>query len=302
MNSSGEIERRMDLKTLKTLHAIVRHGSFHQAAEELSYAQSTVTMQIQRLEADLGVRLFDRGKKVRLTEAGRLFHEQSLDIVRRMERLQSDLAELQSGEAGKVRLGVTEPTASFGLPRLLTAFMGLQPKVEVSLEIASTPLLVNSLRQGELDFALCSAPESGEELYFHPLFQERFVLLLPENHPLTGFERIELADLEGHRLLITAATCPYRKKLERILQDRGPLSIETMEIGSMMALRHYAASGFGIALVPLAALQPLPEGTQIRELRDVSVDMLMGLVSRTGPLSPAAHKLYENLRQALERI
>ncbi|WP_336787609.1 LysR family transcriptional regulator [Paenibacillus sp. MMO-177] len=292
----------MDLKTLKTLHAIVRHGSFHQAAEELSYAQSTVTMQIQRLEADLGVRLFERGKKVRLTEAGMLFHEQSLDIVRRMERLQSSLVELQNGEAGKLRLGVTEPTASRRLPQLLMDFMNRHPKVEVSLEIASTPLLVNGLRRGELDFALCSAPESGEELYFHPLFQEKFVLLLPENHPMTGLERIKLADLEGHRLLITAATCPYRKRLERVLQDNGPLSIETMEIGSMTALRQYVAHGFGIALVPLTVLEPLPEGTRIRELEDVSIDMLMGLASRTAPLSPAAARLYENLRQALERI
>lgn len=292
----------MDLKTLKTLHAIVRHGSFHQAAEELSYAQSTVTMQIQRLEADLGVRLFERGKKVRLTEAGMLFHEQSLDIVRRMERLQSSLVELQNGEAGKLRLGVTEPTASRRLPQLLMDFMNRHPKVEVSLEIASTPLLVNGLRRGELDFALCSAPESGEELYFHPLFQEKFVLLLPENHPMTGLERIKLADLEGHRLLITAATCPYRKRLERVLQDNGPLSIETMEIGSMTALRQYVAHGFGIALVPLTVLEPLPEGTRIRVLEDVSIDMLMGLASRTAPLSPAAARLYENLRQALERI
>ncbi|ACT04676.1 LysR family transcriptional regulator [Paenibacillus sp. JDR-2] len=292
----------MDLKTLKTLHAIVRHGSFHQAAAELSYAQSTVTMQIQRLEADLGVQLFERGKKILLTEAGRLFYEQSLDIVRRMERLQSNLAELQNGEAGKLRLGVTEPTASCRLPQLLMAFMNGNPKVEISLEIASTPLLVDGLRQGDLDFALCSAPETVEDLYFHPLFQEKFVLLLPVNHPLAGLEHIKLSDLEGHRLLITAATCPYRKKLERVLQDNGPLSIETMEIGSMTALRHYVASGFGIALVPLSALEPLPGGTQIGELQDVSIDMLMGLASRTAPLSPAAAKLYENLRQSLERI
>lgn len=292
----------MDLKTLKTLHAIVRHGSFHQAAAELSYAQSTVTMQIQRLEADLGVQLFERGKKILLTEAGRLFYEQSLDIVRRMERLQSNLAELQNGEAGKLRLGVTEPTASCRLPQLLMAFMNGNPKVEISLEIASTPLLVDGLRQGDLDFALCSAPETVEDLYFHPLFQEKFVLLLPVNHPLAGLEHIKLSDLEGHRLLITAATCPYRKKLERVLQDNGPLSIETMEIGSMTALRHYVASGFGIALVPLSALEPLPGGTQIGELQDVSIDMLRGLASRTAPLSPAAAKLYENLRQSLERI
>lgn len=293
----------MDLKTLKTLQAIVRHGSFNQAAEELSYAQSTVTMQIQRLEADLGVSLFERGKKVRLTEAGRLFYEQSLDLVNRMERLQSHLLEMKNGEAGKVRLGVTEPSASSRLPRLLLAFMKEYPQTEVSLEIASTPALTSSLKQGQLDFALCSAPEAGEELYFQPLFQEKFVMLLPEDHPLAaGNGGIGLAELEGHRLLITASACPYRKKLERVLQDNATVSVRTMEIGSMTALRHYVASGFGIALVPQTVLDPMPAGTITKELQGASIDMLMGLLSRTGPFSPASAKLYENLRQSLERI
>jgi DNA-binding transcriptional LysR family regulator len=292
----------MDLKTFKTLHTIVRSGSFHQAAEELNYAQSTVTMQIQRLEADLGVQLFERGKKIKLTEAGRLFYEQSLDIAHRMEQLQANLSDMQNGEAGKVRLGVTEPSASYRLPMLLQAFMREYPKVEVSLEIASTPALVSSLKQGELDFALCSSPEAGEELYFHALFQEEFTALLPEGHPLADSESIRLSDLEGHRLLITAATCPYRKRLERMLQDAGQPSIVTMEIGSMTALKHYVASGFGIALIPRIALDPLPVGTLMREIQGESIDMLTGLLSRTAPLGQAAVRLYENLRQKLERI
>ncbi|GLX69889.1 LysR family transcriptional regulator [Paenibacillus glycanilyticus] len=292
----------MDLKTLKTFQAIVRHGSFHQAAEALSYAQSTVTMQIQRLEGDLGVTLFERGKKVQLTEAGRLFHAQSLDIVNRMEQMQRNLLEMQSGEAGKIRVGVTEPLASYRLPPLLKAFMQDHAQVEVSLEIASTTVLAEGLRQGELDFALCSAPEAGGELYFHPLFKEKFVMLLPGEHPLAEAQAIRLTDLEGHRLLITAETCPYRKKLERILQDNGPLAMETMEIGSMTALKHYVAAGFGMALVPVTTLEPLPPGTIAKEIVGTSIDMLMGLLSRTQPLPPAAAKLYENLRQALERI
>lgn len=114
----------MDFKTLKTFQAIVRTGSFNRAAEELSYAQSTVTMQIQKLEAQLGVQLLERGKQqVILTEAGRLFHEQSLQIVKDMERLQSSLADLQSGGAGSVRIGATDPTASYRLPQLLRIFM-----------------------------------------------------------------------------------------------------------------------------------------------------------------------------------
>lgn len=148
----------MDIKTLKTLHMIVKHGSFHQAAVEMNYAQSTVTMQIQKLEVDLGIQLIERGKKIRLTEAGRLFYEESLEIVKRMERLHANVTDLQSGEVGNVRVGLTEPTASYRLPQLLKEFMTMYPRIRVSLEIASTTALVESIQQGNLDFACCSAP------------------------------------------------------------------------------------------------------------------------------------------------
>ncbi|BBH23648.1 hypothetical protein Back11_49930 [Paenibacillus baekrokdamisoli] len=162
----------MDLKTLKTFQMIVKYGSFVRAAEEMNYVQSTVTMQIQKLESDLGVQLIERGKKLQLTEAGRLFHEQSLQIIKNMEQLQSNLSDLQLGEAGNIRIGVTEPTASHRLPRIVARFMSEFPNIRISVEFANTPTISERLLKGELDFALCSAPDLGSELYFEPLFKK----------------------------------------------------------------------------------------------------------------------------------
>ncbi|OCT13423.1 transcriptional regulator [Paenibacillus pectinilyticus] len=292
----------MDLKTLKSLHMIVKHGSFHQAAEELNYAQSTVTMQMQKLEADLGIQLLERGKKIRLTEAGRLFYEESLAIIQRMEKLQSNLADMQMGETGTVRLGVTEPTASERLPLVLKMFMTQYPRIRVSLEISSTSALVESIQQGQIDFACCSAPEIGTGLHFEPLFSEKFVALVPMDHPLSELEDLAPSDFEGHRLLITAATCPYRKKLEMILQESGHIGIETMEIGSMTALKTYVAKGFGFALVPEIVLDPMPLGTKAIPVRGTSIDMLTGLVSKTAALGFSSAKLYQYLKQELQQL
>jgi DNA-binding transcriptional LysR family regulator len=169
----------MDLRTLRTFHTIVTTGSFHRAAEEMNYAQSTVTMQMQKLESDLGVQLIERGKKIRLTEAGRLLYEQSVPIVRNMELLQTSLADVQRGDAGHVRLGVTEPAASYRLPAIVGSFLSRYPNIRISIEVANTVSLSERLRAGELDLALCSAPDLGSELYFAPLFQEEFTVLLP---------------------------------------------------------------------------------------------------------------------------
>lgn len=300
-----EEPKRMDFKTLKTFQAIVNTGSFNRAAEELNYAQSTVTMQIQKLEAELGVQLLERGKQqVCLTEAGRLFQEQSLQLVKDMERLQSSLAELQSGGAGSVRIGVTDPTASYRMPRLLQKFMAEHPRIGLSVEIAGTAALSEQLLRGELDLIVCSAPQIGTDLHFEPLFTEKFVLLLPEEHPLAGETEIAADQLRGHRLLITAAGCPYRKKLESVLQEAAGPPLDTMEIGSMTALKFYVESGLGMAFVPEIMLHPLPSDTVVRKLAGSAVDMSCGIACRIAdyPLKPASLKVYEFLKQELPAI
>jgi len=291
----------MDLKTLKTFQLIAQSGSFMRAAEQLNYAQSTVTMQMQKLEADLGVQLIERGKKIRLTEAGRLFYEQSRHIVRNMEQLQASLSDLQSGESGTIRLGVTEPTASYRLPRILTEFLSQYPKIRISVDFANTPTLSRQLLEGEIDLALCSAPDLGSELYYEPLFKEQFTVLMPERHPLASKAVIAPDDLRGHRLLVTSATCPYRKKLEMLWQQSANVPIDMMEIGSMTALKYFVESGLGIALVPSIVLSPLPTGTTVRPMSGMPVDMSFGILTKLSefPLKQACSRLYQHLKQEL---
>mgnify|MGYP001324440630 CR=1 FL=1 len=290
----------MDLKTLKTFQSIVKHRSFNRAAQEMNYVQSTVTMQIQKLEADLGVVLIERGRDFRLTEAGRLFYEQSLQIVKQMDQLQSSITDMRLGEAGHVRLGVTEPTASCRLPAVLGRFMRGFPHIRISLEISGTPHLCERLLGGELDFAISTAPSLGTELEFEPLLREEFVLLLPEDHPLTDREKVETEHLEGHRLLITSATCPYRRKLESVMQEKGNVKLDTMEIGSMTALKFYVESGIGVALVPRIAAEPLTSGMTIRPIGDSLIHMPIGILrKRSDPLPLASRKLYQALKDEL---
>ncbi|MCS7461951.1 LysR family transcriptional regulator [Paenibacillus doosanensis] len=291
----------MDIKTLRTFQRIAELGSFHRAAEEMNYAQSTVTMQMQKLESDVGAQLIERGKKLALTEAGRLFYEQSKSIVKQMEQLQSSIADLQLGEAGHLRLGVVEPCASYRLPAVLQRFVSGWPNIRVSVEIASSPQLCERVARGELDLALCSAPELGSELYYEPLYIERFVLLVPERHPLASKPSVTPAELREHRLLITSAGCPYRRKLDIALQEAGSAPPDTMEIGSMAALKYYVQSGLGIALIPHSALNPPPDGTAMLPLNGRMADISCGLACKAAnyPLGLAGGRLYRFLSQEL---
>ncbi|MCI3920443.1 LysR family transcriptional regulator [Paenibacillus sp. TRM 82003] len=290
----------MDLKSLKTFHTIVKCGSFHRAAQELNYVQSTVTMQIQKLESELGVTLIDRGKEMTLTEAGRIFYEESSPIVKNMEHLQTSITNITSGEAGHIRLGVTEPTASYRLPQILKAFMSDYPKIRFSVEIASTSVLIERIRKGELDLALSTAPDIGSDLYFEPLFHETFVALLPEHHPLTANDTLTPQDFAGHRLLITSNTCPYRKKLEFVLQEKGSIMLDTMEIGSMTALRFYVEQGLGIALVPKIVVDSGAKGTTVRGIDESLIHITFGLLCKQSsyPFQQASLKFFNYLKQA----
>ncbi|MBG9917438.1 LysR family transcriptional regulator [Bacillus sonorensis] len=292
----------MDLKAVKTFHKIVTCKSFNRAAEELNYAQSTVTMQIQKLEADLGIRLLERGKTFRLTEAGRLFYEQSKHIVKDIEHLQNNMSDLLLGEAGNIRLGALEPIASRRLPEILGEFLSEHPKIRISVEIGNSAPLAERLLQGELDLAICSTPAIGTDLYFEPLFAEELTVLMPEGHPAAEYERVSLKDLREHRLLITAHNCTYRKKIEIAFQELPGNQMNTMEIGSMTALKSYVAAGLGIALVPKSIASSLPSGTIVRDLSDSPISISFGIICKTSafPLKHAAAKLYHCLKEKLQ--
>lgn len=291
----------MDYKTLKTFQMIVKHGSFIRAAEEMNYVQSTVTMQMQKLESDLGIQLIERRKKIQLTEAGRLFYKQSLQIVQNMEQLQISLSDLKLGEAGNIRIGVVEPTASYRLPNILKRFLSTFPKIRITVDVANTPTLIDRILKGDIDLALSSVPDLGSDFHFEPLFQEEFVVLMPENHPLAEKAVIVPDDFQEHRLLITSETCPYRRKLELVLQQSGNIPLDTMEIGSMSALKYYVESGLGIALVPKIMMKQIPPGTKIRTMNKSLIDMTFGILYQASkhPLNFASSKLYQYLKQEL---
>lgn len=267
----------MDLRAIKTFVAIVRLGGFQHAADELSYAQSTVTMQIQKLERDLGVKLFERGRKFRLTEAGRIFNEQASYIVRDVDHLQSTMNNIVHGESGSLLLGVIEPTASFRLPAILASFMTNHPHIQISIQIGNTHTLKELILKGEIDFAITSVPETSSGLYFNPLFSEQLALLVPSIHPLATKPEICIQDLKGERFLVTARECVFRKKLVTLLQKIGT-SYSTLEISSLTALKYYVQANHGIALVPAITVTPAPAGTVVKVVQDLELDLGIGLL------------------------
>jgi len=268
----------VDLRTIKTFKAVVKYRSFQRAAEELNYAQSTVTTHIKNLEAELGVTLIKRGKNLQLTEAGRLLSEKGEFLLKGFKNLQSSLEEIVQGEAGIIRIGVMEPTASYRLPPLLAYFRKKYPKIQLNIQIHSSKSLVDMIRKDEIDIAICTAPEMATDTIFDPLFSEEVVLLVPIEHHLSQKEIICLKDLKNEQLLMTSSSCPFRNNLEKKMIESGINPLYGIEISNMLALKHYVQSALGIAVVPRITVKAPPKGTVIKPIVDFNKGLTVGIL------------------------
>jgi DNA-binding transcriptional LysR family regulator len=269
----------MELRHLTTFQAVVRQGSFLGAAREFGCAQSTITLHVQQLEAALGVELFDRSaRRVRLTEAGRALQEQVASLLSRVEALRTTMAEVAHGETGHVRLGCIEPAASHRLPPVLARFCRERPHVRLSVELGGTEAIARRVARGELDAGICSRPESAFGLSFKPVFREPMGLLVPSGHPLAVADEVRLADLAGHRLLVTEQACAYRQLVEGALRLRDVAPTFGIEIASVQALIWAVRAGLGVAIVPALAATPVPEGAILRAFADLDLALTVGLV------------------------
>ncbi|MGB3634020.1 MAG: LysR family transcriptional regulator [Rubrobacteraceae bacterium] len=298
----------VELRQLRTFQEVVKRGSFVRAAEELRYAQSTVTLHVQQLERDFGVKLFARNGRaaLHLTEAGRMLTEQSETVLGRVEGLEQAMTSLSTGGFGHLRVGSIEPTASLRLPTILARYSKERPKVRLTVEVGGTETIAGKVVSGELDVGLCAPLHSYEGLSFEPLFVEKMALLVPEGDPLDEKDMVEMADLAERRLMLSARSCTYRKEIERVLAGIGanaPVDVEigSVEIGSIGALKEAVRLGLGVAILPEASMIPPPSGTTLKSIRGVEPNLNVGLLlsSEEAPLSRALEEFVHTVRKAL---
>lgn len=292
----------MDLRALKTFEACVRLGHFLKAAEELQYAPSTVTLQIQRLEADLGVSLFVRdGKRVIVTEAGRwLYHEASalLNSIGAMRQTVSDIA---TGVNGSVRFSSIEPVASQQLAAVIARFCKTRPKVQLTMEVGGSRSIAERVRAGELDFGVCSAPPSKLMLEFEPLFEERLGVMLNMNHPLADRDSIKASDLAGHTILVKEPTCIYRELWETAIYGAQQNLFSCMEVGSFFVIQQMVKAELGIGIVPIYSGLEQEGSLVIRPLADLNPVITIGIAYKDrNLLGKAALLLMEDIRSIRE--
>ncbi len=282
------------LRQLQYFVAVAEHGSVSHAAQALSISQSAVTEAVKDLEADLGVRLFDRhARGLAITHKGHQFLRHAAAILAGVSSARRALADEAEAVTGRLDLGVTSLTAGYVLSDLLARFRRANPGVEVGAIEESGEYLEHLLIGGELDVAVMVVSGLRERgaLQVEMLSVSPYRLWMPIGHRLTGQESIAVADLSGEPLIVLRAD-EIEEEAVKMLGALGARPRVAFRTRSVEAVRSLVATGAGVALLPDLVYRPWSlEGDRI-ESRDVSGALpvvQVGMVWRKGsPLSPAA--------------
>jgi len=239
----------MNLRDLRYLLAVAEHEHFGRAAKACGISQPTLSVQVRKLEALLGVTLFERtSKAVAPTAACEQLIGHARAAVAEAEAILSVARNLRDPLAGRFRLGIIPTLAPYLLPLVFAPLREALPALEVEPWEDQTSALLERLRGHELDAALLATEVDGPDLASQPLFAEPFIAALPPEHPLAGQEVVAEADLARDILVLADGHC-LRGQALAACGHSGALG-GALRAASLSTLLNMVAAGYGTTLIP----------------------------------------------------
>jgi LysR family hydrogen peroxide-inducible transcriptional activator len=254
----------MEMHQLRYVVAIARAGNFSRAAEQCHVAQPSLSQQIQKLEAELGERLFDRLKReARLTAHGEAFLPRAVRILEEVDAARREASEAQELSRGVLTVGVLPTIAPYLLPEVLVGFTDKFPGVEIVVQEDTTARLLKLAHACEIDFALASQPIVDERLEVRELMVEELRLALPPGHLLARKRNIAPADLKGERLIVMKEGHCLGDQVLGFCDRRDVKAHISFRSAQLETIQALVCSGLGLSLIPAMAArgnrEDLPE-------------------------------------------
>ncbi|GAB3744479.1 DNA-binding transcriptional regulator OxyR [Lysobacter olei] len=247
----------MNLRDLTYLVALADHKHFGRAAEACFVSQPTLSTQIKKLEDELGVALVERApRKVMLTPAGREIASRARQIVADVEQMKEVARRSRDPEAGTVRLGLFPTLGPYLLPHVVPCIRARFPRLELLLVEEKSSEILADLRTGKLDVGLLALPVHDDQLHTEFLFDEPFLLAVPEAHPLARRKDLALDDLARERLLLLEDGHCLRDQALDVCQLAGASEMSGFQATSLETLRQMVAANVGVTLLPALAVKP----------------------------------------------
>jgi LysR family hydrogen peroxide-inducible transcriptional activator len=258
----------MELHQLRYMIAVARTGNFSRAAEQCHVSQPSLSQQIQKLEDELGERLFDRLKReVKLTAHGEVFLPRAVKILDEVEAATREAKEAKDLLSGSLTIGVLPTIAPCLLPAAMEFFMTKFPGVEIIVQEDTTQQLLRLTLACELDLALVSRPIRDERLHILDLFTDELLLALPPHHKLVKKKSVSPSDLEGENLIVMKDGHCLGEQVIGFCDrtdSRTRISFRSAQLETIQSL---VQAGLGISLIPAMAV-PSGHGPVYRHFND----------------------------------
>ena len=263
----------LDVRRLRVLCEVARHGSFSGAAAALGYTQPAVSRQIQTLEAEVGAMLVRRVPRgAILTDAGRLLVDRGEMILARLDDAEAELKALAGVEGGRLRLASFASAAASVLPRAITRFRECHPAVELSVVVVDPTYSIPQLLAGDLDMALShdadlEAQCTPGEIELTHLFDDPMYVAMPVGHPLADAPELDLARFAGEQwMLATTRTCPDSRLFLRACHAAGFEPQMAFQHDDYSAILGFVAAGVGVSLIPDMVTRGVRDDVVVRTL------------------------------------
>ena len=246
----------MLLNYLVTYARVVELGSFTRAGELLNLSQPAVTRQVAALEQEFGTELVERsGRRISVTPAGQVVYTYARRITALMERARLDVSSLSHPERGVVSVAAVTTVGLFTLPRLLAEFRERYPQVRFQVWSGRTDGVLDRLLEGHADVGLLSAPIAHPRLECASLFDDPVVLVAAPAVAHALPDPLHLEHLTDLDMILYQSPSRFRTLVDAALEQAGAYRRVAMEFDSHEAVRAAALAGYGVAMVPLEAVQ-----------------------------------------------
>lgn len=246
----------MELRQLRSFITIAKLQSFSKAALELDYAQSSITTQIQLLEQELNVRLFERlGHAIKLTPEGKNL----LPLAEQILNLSNEAKSITASSdkpSGPLVIGAAESLCVTRLPRVLKEYHSRYPDVEILMKFGNKTMFLQAMKENTVDIAFIIDEEIRNNDFITVLhIPEPMALICSPEYVMAGREHVYPEDLSGEPMILTGASCGYRLLFERIMSEFNIKPRSVIETSNVNAIKQLILCGMGIAFLPQTVVE-----------------------------------------------
>lgn len=262
----------MNIQQLEYIVALDDHRHFVDAAESCHITQPTLTMQIKKLEDEVGVQIFNRGKKpLKPSPAGEEIIIRARRILREISELRNYVSNEQQNIEGEFRLGIIPTLAPYLIPRFLPQFINENPQTHLRIEELESEQLLKAIHEDRVDIGIMVTPAEEQQIKEIPLFYEPFLFYAPYDHPFMQNEVIEGKQLNPAKVLILSEGHCFRNQTLDICGEKNQNNTAFgfyYESGSIEALKSMVRKGIGYTLVPELSVEKMTDQPFIRRFKE----------------------------------